>query len=81
MNGSSEAEMLTHDLLIHRLYLFCQYVCGLHYSHLYCCSYRDSGEVQAVRKERDPLNLLTAYALKGNLVTEDEFKVKEKSST
>ncbi len=31
--------------------------------------------MQAVRKERDPLNLLTAYALNGNLATEDEFKV------
>lgn len=39
------------------------------------CSYRDSGEVQAVRKEKDPINLLIAYALDGNLATEDEFKV------
>lgn len=31
--------------------------------------------MQAVRKERDPINLLTAYALEGNLVTEDELKV------
>ena len=38
-------------------------------------SYRDSGEVQAVRKERDPINLLTAYALNGNLATEEEFRV------
>ena len=28
-----------------------------------------------MRKERDPINLLTAYALDGNLVTEDELKV------
>ena len=40
-----------------------------------CSSYRDASEVQAVRKERDPINLLTAYALEGNLVTEDELKV------
>lgn len=39
-------------------------------------SYRDAAEVQAVRKERDPINLLTAYALDGNLVTEDELKVR-----
>lgn len=39
------------------------------------CSYRDSAEVRAVRKERDPINLITAYALEGNLVTEDELKV------
>ena len=39
------------------------------------CSYRDAGEVQGVRKERDPITLLTAYALNGNLVTEEELKV------
>ena len=38
-------------------------------------SYRDAKEVKSVRKERDPINLLTDYALEGNLATEEEFKV------
>ena len=28
-----------------------------------------------MRKDRDPINLLSAYALDGNLVTEEELKV------
>lgn len=50
----------------------------LHSVHVYIhchSSYRHSGEVQAVRKEKDPINLLTAYALSGNLATEEDFKV------
>lgn len=42
----------------------------------YCFSYRDAAEVKAVRKDRDPINVLTEYALSGNLVTEDELKVR-----
>ena len=31
--------------------------------------------MQGIRKERDPINELTSYALEGNLVTEDDLKV------
>lgn len=51
------------DTYIHTYNLPCYY------------SYRTSAEVQAVRKDRDPINLLAAYALDGNLVTEEELKV------
>ena len=38
-------------------------------------SYRSSSEVQAVRKEKDAIKLVEAYALNGELATVEELKV------
>lgn len=38
-------------------------------------SYRSSSEVQAVRKEKDAIKLVEAYALNGELATAEELKV------
>ena len=38
-------------------------------------SYRSTSEVQAVRKEKDPIRLVEAYALDGQLATTEELKV------
>ena len=39
------------------------------------CSYRHSTEVKKVREEKDPLKLVDAYALEGNLATVEELDV------
>ena len=38
-------------------------------------SYRSSDEVKSVRKEKDAIKLVEAYALEGQLATADELKV------
>ena len=38
-------------------------------------SYRKKEEVTAIRKERDPIELMSAYGLAGELVTQEELKV------
>ena len=38
-------------------------------------SYRTTSEVQTVRKEKDAIKLVEAYALEGQLATEVELKV------
>jgi uncharacterized protein YjhX (UPF0386 family) len=38
-------------------------------------SYRSTSEVQAVRKEKDAIKLVEAYALDGELATAEELKV------
>ena len=38
-------------------------------------SYRSTSEVQAVRKEKDCIKLIEAYALSGELATAEELKV------
>lgn len=45
------------------------------YTVVVVVSYRDAAEVKEVRKTRDPISLIAAYALDGNLVTDDELKV------
>ena len=40
-----------------------------------CCSYRSSDEVKAVRKDKDAIKLVEAYALNGQLATAEELKV------
>ena len=42
---------------------------------VYYCSYRPAEEVKAVRDKSDPIKLLEAYAIEGNLVTPEELKV------
>lgn len=41
----------------------------------FCDSYRSAAEVQAVRKEKDAIKLVEAYALEGELATAQELKV------
>lgn len=45
------------------------------YQSIIFSSYRDAAEVKDVREKRDPIKLLTGYALDGNLVQEEELKV------
>ena len=43
--------------------------------HSLSTSYRSTSEVQAVRKEKDAIKLVEAYALDGQLATTEELKV------